>query len=236
MPLARIFMHSFIDRRGLLKWSVSGIGAVAMASLLQRDGLLRAAEVAPASAGLSPHFFPRAKRVIHICATGGLSQVDSFDYKPELSRRHGQSLGGSEKPDVFFGKVGLLRQSDWAFNQHGQSGRWMSDLFPHLAEQADELCMIHSMFAETSNHTPASFQQNTGFRLNGFPVLGSWLSYGLGSESEDLPAFVVIPDARQLPPGGSINWTNGFLPAQHQGVVVRATGTPIDDIRPRRAG
>ena len=97
---------------------------------------------------------------------------------------------------------------------------------------ADELTVINSMFAETSNHTPAMFQENTGFRLNGFPVLGSWLSYGLGCETDNLPAFVVIPDARELPAGGSINWTNGFLPARHQGVVVRRSGNPIDDLFP----
>ncbi len=222
-----------IDRRGLLRWATGGVASLALAALLQNDGIVRAATLGE-SADRAPHFTPRVKRVIQICATGGLSQIDSFDYKPELEKRHGQSLGGSEKPDVFFGKIGLLRKSDWAFRQHGNSGLWISDLFPHLGEVADELCLVRSMFAETSNHTPATFQQNTGFRLNGFPTMGAWLSYGLGSESDDLPAFVVIPDARQLPPGGSINWSNGFLPARHQGVVMRATGTAIDDLHPAR--
>ena len=129
-----------------------------------------------------------------------------------------------ERPDVFFGQVGRLRKPDWAFRQRGQSGLWVSDLFPHLAEVADELTVIRSMVAETSNHTPATFQENSGFRLNGFPALGAWLCYGLGSEADDLPAFVVIPDARELPAGGAINWTNGFLPARHQGVVIRSQG------------
>ncbi len=129
-----------------------------------------------------------------------------------------------ERPDVFFGQVGRLRKPDWEFRQRGQSGLWISDLFPHLAEVADELTVIRSMVAETSNHTPATFQENSGFRLNGFPALGAWLSYGLGSESDDLPAFVVIPDAREFPAGGAINWTNGFLPARHQGVVIRPAG------------
>ncbi len=161
-----------------------------------------------------------------------MSHVDTFDYKPELVRLHGKSLSTDEKPDVFFGQVGLLRAPDWQFRQRGQSGLWVSDLLPHIAEVADELTVINSMFAETSNHTPAMFQENTGFRLNGFPVLGSWLSYGLGCETDNLPAFVVIPDARELPAGGSINWTNGFLPARHQGVVVRTRGNPIDDLFP----
>src|SRR6185312_2873303 len=134
----------------------------------------------------------------------------------------------------FFGQVGLLRKPDWQFRQRGASGLWMSALFPHLASVADELTVIRSMYAETSNHTPATFQQNSGFRLNGFPVLGAWLSYGLGSESDNLPAFVVIPDVREYPAGGAINWSNGFLPARHQGVVFRGKGDPIDDLSPSR--
>ena len=98
--------------------------------------------------------------------------------------------------------MGRLRRPDWAFRQRGQSGLWVSELFPHLGEVADELTVIHSMVADTSNHTPATFQENSGFRLNGFPAMGAWLSYGLGSESDDLPAFVVIPDAREFPAGG----------------------------------
>jgi hypothetical protein len=147
---------------------------------------------------------------------------------------HGQSLTTTERPDVFFGQIGRLRQSDWAFRRHGQSGLWISDLFPHLAEVADELTIINSMVADTSNHTPATFQEITGFRLNGFPALGSWLSYGLGSESENLPAFVVLPDARGYPAGGNINWSNGFLPAQHQGVALATQGVAINDLFPAR--
>src|SRR5207245_10875752 len=128
-----------------------------------------------------------------------------------------KSLAADERPDVFFGQVGLLRKADWEFKQRGQSGLWVSDLFPHLGQVADELTVIRSMLAETSNHTPATFQANTGFRLNGFPALGAWLSYGLGNESEDLPAYIVIADSRGHAAGGSINWSNGILPARHQG-------------------
>jgi hypothetical protein len=131
--------------------------------------------------------------------------------------------------------VGLLRKNDWRFRQRGESGLWVSDLFPHLAEVIDELTVIRSMFAETSNHTPATFQQNTGFRLNGFPTAGAWLSYGMGCETDDLPPYVVIPDPRGYPAGGSINWTNGFLPAQHQGVTVKSSGTPIRNLFPEQA-
>jgi hypothetical protein len=221
-----------ITRRSFLHWTAHGLGGAALATLLAHDGKL---DAAPGEASdPPPHHPPKARRAIHICLCGALSHVDSFDFKPELARLHGKSLPSRERPDVFFGQVGLLRQSDWPFRRRGRSGLWISDLFPEIARVADELTIIHSMVAETSNHTPATFQENTGFRLNGFPTLGAWLSYGLGSETDNLPAFVVIPDARGLPAGGSINWTNGFLPARHQGIMMRSQGTPIDDLFPAR--
>lgn len=223
---------SSLDRRGFFSWAASGLTGAALATLLTRSGDVSAAPVAGESADPPPHVPPKAKRVIHICLCGALSHIDSFDYKPELARLHGQPLPTDEKPDVFFGQVGLLRKNDWEFRQRGKSGLWVSELFPQIAEVADELTVIRSMFAETSNHTPATFQENTGFRLNGFPVLGSWLSYGLGAESDDLPSFVVIPDSRGYPAGGTINWSNGFLPARHQGVVFRSRGAAIDDLQP----
>ncbi|MEZ6058675.1 MAG: DUF1501 domain-containing protein [Planctomycetaceae bacterium] len=219
-------------RREFLSWVRGGLMAAAVSTLAARDRPASGREVAGESADLPPHFPARAKRAIHICMTGGVSQVDSFDYKPALEGLHGKSLSSDEKPDVFFGKVGLLRKSDWTFRQRGESGLWVSDLFPHIANVADELLVIRSMQAETSNHTPATFQENTGFRLNGFPVLGAWLSYGLGAETDNLPSFVVIPDQRGVPAGGSINWSNGFLPARHQGCVIRSQGEPIDDLFP----
>lgn len=222
------------NRRDFLSFAASGIGAVAMADLLVRDGVVRADKLSGNPDVAWPHHPPKAKRVIHIVACGGVSQVDTLDYKPKLEKLHGKSLVSDEQPDVFFGKVGLLRKSDWAFKQRGESGLWVSELFPHLAEVADELTVINSMFAETSNHTPATFQQNTGFRLNGFPTAGAWLAYGMGCDTEDLPAYVVIPDNRGVPAGGSINWSNGFLPAQYQGVTVASSGVPIRDLYPAR--
>jgi hypothetical protein len=221
-----------VDRRGFFSWAATGLGAAALASLLVRDRRGLAASVAGEAADPAPHFAPKAKRAIHICLCGALSHIDSFDYKPALARYHGQPMPADEKPDVFFGQVGLLRKNDWDFAQRGQSGLWVSNLFPEIAGVADELTVIHSMVAETSNHTPATFQENSGFRLNGFPTLGSWLSYGLGADTDDLPSFVVIPDARGLPAAGTINWTNGFLPARHQGVPFRARGPAIDDLAP----
>jgi hypothetical protein len=211
-----------IDRREFLSFTARGIGATAALSLMMRDGRT------------ATHFPAKAKRVIHLCLCGGVSQVDTFDYKPELAKRHGKPLGGSEKPDVFFGQVGLLRKNDWEFKQRGKSGLWVSELLPNIAEVADELTVIRSMVAESSSHTPATFQENSGFRFNGFPMLGSWLSYGLGSEADDLPAYVVLPDARGLPAGGTINWSNGFLPAQHQGVMFESTGPAVRDLFPAK--
>lgn len=223
---------SSLTRRGFFSQAGFSLGSAALASLLLRDGILQAAPIKSDASDPPPHFAAKAKRVIQITACGGVSQIDSFDYKPLLAKLHGQPLPSSEKPDVFFGQVGLLRQNDWEFKQRGQSGLWVSELFPHLAGVADELTVIRSMFAETSNHTPATFQEVSGFRLNGFPVMGAWLSYGLGAESDDLPSYVVIPDPRGVPAGGSINWTNGFLSARHQGVVMRSQGTAIDDLVP----
>jgi hypothetical protein len=222
-----------VDRRDFLSWVRNSLAGAAAASLMLRDGTLHASTPGESSPPC-PHFGPRAVRAIHICLAGAMSHLDTFDFKPDLVKLHGKSLMSSERPDVFFGQIGLLRKPDWEFHRRGMSGLWVSDLFPHLAEVADELTVIRSMVAETSNHTPATFQENSGFRLNGFPALGSWLSYGLGSEADDLPAFVVIPDARELPAGGSINWSNGFLPARHQGVVIKARGNPIDDLFPAR--
>ncbi len=220
-----------MDRREFLSWVQGGLAGAAAASLLLRDGAAHAVEPGEAKPPC-PHFAPKATRAIHICLCGAMSHIDTFDYKPALIAAHGKPVNSSTKPDTFFGQIGRLRKPDWSFQKRGESGLWMSDLFPNLAEVADELTVIRSMVADTSNHTPATFQENSGFRLNGFPCAGAWLSYGLGSESDDLPAFVVIPDAREFPAGGAINWTNGFLPARHQGVVIRPRRVPIDDLFP----
>jgi hypothetical protein len=221
-------------RREFLRDAVFGMPAVAAADLLLRDGQLASAADAPARPG--PHFEPKARHVIHIYLGGGLSQVDSFDYKPELEKYHGRDLPAEfGKADAFFGKVGQLHKSHYAFRRRGQSGLWVSDLFPHLAGVADELTVINSMVAETANHIPGTFQANTGFRQMGFPAMGSWLSYGLGTENENLPGFVVLPDARGIPNGaaGAFNWSSGFLPAEHQGVAFRpGGGPPVLDLQP----
>ncbi|MFO0824613.1 MAG: DUF1501 domain-containing protein [Gemmataceae bacterium] len=213
------------SRREFLNWSTSGLAATASLSLLMRDGIIQAS---------TPNHTAKAKRAVQISLVGGMSHIDSFDYKPELVKRHGQPLNSDSKPDVFFGQVGLLRKPDWEFQQRGKSGLWVSELFPHIAGVADELAVIRSMTADSANHTPALFVQNSGFQFNGYPALGSWLSYGLGSVADDLPAFVVLPDGRGEPNGAASNWSSGFLPAQHQGVVFRGGDSPVRDLFPEQ--
>lgn len=217
-------------RRELLNFAVGGLSTAALWTLLQRE--TRAASLPQAARSPQAARMPRAKRVIHFCLTGGYSQVDSFDHKPLLEKMHGGPIPGEAQPETFFGSAGLLCRPHWKFQRRGESGLWVSELFPNLARVADRLTMIHSMVADSANHTPATFQQLSGFQANGFPSLGSWLSYGLGSETDELPTFVVLPDGRSLPSGGATNWGAGFLPAQHQGVRLRGGASPIMDLFP----
>ncbi|MGC4042375.1 MAG: DUF1501 domain-containing protein [Armatimonas sp.] len=208
-----------MDRRGFLLQAGAGLSAVALPYLLQSEAL------AAAPVG-------KAKRVIFVFCCGGVSHIDTFDYKPELKKREGQELTGKGKLDTFFAQPGKLMGSPFEFRQHGQSGAWVSSLLPNIAEHVDDMTFIHSMVSKSSNHTPATFFFNTGFTMNGFPCLGAWLSYGLGSLNENLPSFVVLPDPRGLPAGGPINWTSGFLPASHQGVAFQTKGDLIPELFP----
>src|SRR4051794_29135489 len=171
------------SRREFLGSLGTGLGGIALASLL--------AEEAPAGARL--HHPAKAKRVIQIFCPGAVSQLDTFDYKPELQRRHGQPLPG-ENVITFQGANGNLMRSPWGWRQRGQCGKWVSDLLPHLATCVDDLAFVHSMTARSNTHGPALLQMNTGFVLEGFPSTGSWVTYALGTENRDLPAFVAIPD------------------------------------------
>jgi hypothetical protein len=218
------------SRRDWLAHAASGLGGMALAWLCGRETPAAASGAVAGQGGL--HFPARARRAIHIFSPGGVSHVDTFDYKPELERLDGQPLSGKGELDPFFGKPGNLMRSPYAFRQRGASGLWVSDLLPHLAERADDLTVVRSLSCKSSSHTPACFQMNTGFTLNGFPSLGSWLSYGLGTEREELPTFVVLPDFRGLPNGGTNNWSQGFLPAEHQGTALRTDGDePIANLR-----
>lgn len=225
---------STFTRRRTLNFASSSLTTTALSSLLINSPSSARADNLPADARDTPHFTPKARRVVHICLCGGLSHLDSFDFKPQLANFHGKSLQSAERPETFFNQIGLLRKNDFSFQRRGNSGLWISDLFPNLAKLADHLVVVNSMVAESANHTPATFEENTGFRLNGFPVMGSWVSWGLGCETDELPAYVVLPDVRGLPAGGTINWSNGFLPAQHQGVAFQSAGPAIRDLFPAR--
>jgi len=219
-----------VGRRAFCGQMAGGLGAIALVSLLEQDGCLAAPADQPsrgvATGGIlhRPHHRARAKRVIHIFSPGGVSQVDTLDYKPALAKLDGKRLTGKGTIDTFFGKVGVLRKSFYEFQQYGKNGSWFSSLLPELATCADELTYFHTLVAKSSSHTPACFQMNTGFTQVGFPSVGSWLSYGLGSLNDELPTFVVLPDPRGLPNGGSSNWSQGFLPAQHQGTAFATDG------------
>ncbi len=218
-------------RRDFLGNIGGGLGAVALACLLGEDAN------AESSQENTPvlHFAPKAKRVIQVFCMGGVSHIDTFDFKPELVKMNGKAVTNKGKIDTFFGQPGNLMRSPFEFKQRGQSGLWASELLPNLAECADDITFLRSMTSKNSNHTPATFSMNTGFTMNGFPCLGSWLSYGLGTRNQNLPAFVVLPDPRGLPAGGSINWTSGFLPASHQGVAFGDVHNPVPDLFPSHA-
>jgi hypothetical protein len=176
----------------------------------------------------------KAKSVIEIFCPGGLSHVDTWDYKPGLDAAHGKAFDSELGKQTFAGIAGDFAKSFWPFRQHGESGRWMSELFPRLAGHVDDMAFIYSMQNKSALHGPAMFMMNTGFVRPGFPTFGAWVTYGLGSENQDLPAFVVLPDPRGLPPGGVLNWGAGFLPAVHQGTVIDASSPdqPIRDLFP----
>lgn len=213
---------------------------MALAALLGGECRVQALEAGPTTSSASPLTGrppaspAKARAVIQIFCPGGLSHVDSWDYKPGLARRQGKPFDTDGSVQFFASKPGNCQGSYWPFRQHGQCGRWISDLFPRLAGCVDDMAFIHSMQSKSALHGPAMFMANTGFILPGFPSMGAWVTYGLGSESADLPAFVVLPDPRGLPPGGVINWGAGFLPAVHQGTALAtdAVRPPIADLFP----
>ena len=180
-----------------------------------------------------PHFPPKAKAVIFLFCYGGPSQVDLFDPKPALEKWDGQPIPVFEKGAAFFPDTkNTALKSPYKFAKYGEAGIDISEKFPNLSRSADDLCVIRSMHAESNNHAPALFQMNTGFLLPGRPSFGSWVTYGLGAETDRLPAFVVMWDHRGGPIGGAPNWSSGFLPPAYQGTPFRASGDPIVDLKP----
>lgn len=216
-----------LSRRDLL-WNVGGgLGGVAMAQMLARESL---ASGHPILAG-DLHHPPKARRVIQLFMTGGASPMDTFDYKPELERLHGQKLGPEKKPEGFTAMPGAILKSPFEFKQYGESGRWVSSVFPHQAKWVDEMAFLMAMASKTNVHGPGTYMMNSGFLLPGFPSMGSWISYALGNLTDNLPTFVVLPDAKGLPYNQRGPFSSGFLPAIHQGTVIDAgLSNPVPDL------
>ena len=217
----------------------AGFTGVAMAGLLEEDGFFggraraataRADAVANPLAERPPHRRGPAKACIFLFMYGGPSQMDLFDYKPELQRRHGQTIDVEQRRrDV---KPGKLLGSRRVFRQHGQSGLWVSDALPHLSRHADKLAVIKSLYCDSFAHGSAMLQLNSGRVLQGWPSMGSWLAYGLGTANRNLPGYVVMLDPRGGPISGAANWSAGFMPAAYQGTVFRASGQPLLNLDP----
>jgi hypothetical protein len=226
-----------VTRRECLWELGGGLGGVALATLVAGDEARAAAAGTNPLAAKPPMFAAKARAVIQIFCPGGLSHLDTFDHKPELEKRAGTPFDTTGQLQFFASKPGNCQPSFWTFRRHGECGRWVSDLLPGLAGHVDDMAFIHSMQSKTALHGPAMFMANSGFILPGFPSMGAWVTYGLGSVAEDLPAFVVLPDPRGLPPGGPINWGAGFLPAVHQGTVIEAAADrpAIADLFPPKA-
>src|SRR5882724_10468191 len=187
-----------LDRRAFLGNLSLGVGSIAMTTLLAEQGLLAAEDEKPIhpeirpdapTAERKPHFRSKAKRVLHVFCTGAVSHLDTWDYKPELVKRHGQSMPGIDRLVTFQGENGNLAKSPWTFRPHGQTGKYVSDLLPHLAECVDDLCFVHSLTSKTNTHGPGECFMSTGFALEGYPSVGSWVTYALGSENANLPAY-----------------------------------------------
>ncbi len=224
------------SRREFIWQAGGGFVGTALAWMLERDGFFASPAAAATRSPLAPHpphFASKAKSCIFIFNYGGPSQVDLFDPKPELNKRHGQPIPNLDNDPLFKSRnPGMLMGTPRKFQKHGQSGVEISDLFPHLATCADDLAIIRSCYADSFAHGSGLLQMNTGFVRQGYPCVGSWVTYGLGSVNEDLPAFVVFLDHRGGPIGGAPNWSSGFMPAAFQGTQFRTTGDPLIDLKP----
>ena len=225
------------NRRSFLQGSGAMLGSIAMSSLLHQQGV-RADEAplrpqidaAKPYAAREPHHQPAAKRVLVIFCAGACSQIDTFDYKPELIKQNGKPMPGADKLVTFQGAQGMLTQSPWKFRPRGQSGKMISDLVPQLGDLADEMCFLHSLTGKTNTHGPGENFMSTGYTLDGFPSMGAWATWALGTENENLPAYVAIPDPRGTPQSSVNNWGPGFLPAAFQGTEFNAS-KPLNNLK-----
>jgi hypothetical protein len=233
LDLPRFFATPQSSRRQFLSRMGNGFGMLALGSMLAGDQKASANPANPL-ATKQPHFPSKAKSVIWLFMNGGPSHVDTWDYKPELEKRDGQELPNFDKNTGFFtAQVGPLMKSPFKFAKHGQSGTWVSELFPEMAKHVDKMSFLYSCWTDSNNHSPALFKVNTGMARMGFPCVGSWVTYGLGSESQNLPAFIVMYDTlgRGIPKGHSQNWGAGFLPSVYQGTAFKPQGDPIENLK-----
>lgn len=225
-----------LSRREFLWNSGGGLGGVALAAMLGRENLLAAAVSSSAiNAGVVKvlHHPAKAKRVVQLYMSGGASQCDLWDFKPLLVKRHGEKFDPGEKVELFQSAPDKIMKSPFGWQQHGQCGKFLGSPVAPLGACVDDIAFIHSMVSKSNVHGPATFMQATGFILPGFPSVGAWVSYGLGSMNDDLPTFVVLPDPRGFAPNGPKNWSSGFLPAEHQATMVQPSAkTPIADLFP----
>lgn len=222
-----------ISRRNLLAATACGFGSLALADLLGRDRLLADAPLHNLNGGL--HHPAKVRRVIQLFMNGGASQMDLFDYKPLLFQKGGEKFDPGEgvRVEAATSAPGDVLKPPFAFHQHGETGRWVSDQLPYLAKRIDRLAFCMAMQSKTNVHGPGSYLMNTGFLLPGFPCLGAWVSYGLGSLTDNLPTFVALPDARGLPYNQKGNFSAGFLSATHQGTILNTSSPePISDLHP----
>jgi len=227
--LARGFELEVLSRRGFLGDVFKGLAGVGLTTLMAGD-LFRTAHAAAAQANPRlPQFAPKAKRVIQIFCPGAASHMDLWEHKPMLDKYDGTPLPGEEDLVSFQGANGNLMKSPWPFAPAGESGKMISTLLPHMARHTDDIAFIHSMTSKTNTHGPGCVFMNTGHVTEGFPSAGAWISYALGSENDNLPAYVCMPDVRGEPPNGQANWSNGFLPAEHQAIVM-ADHLPIRNL------
>ncbi|GAB5443833.1 MAG: DUF1501 domain-containing protein [Fuerstiella sp.] len=217
-------------RRDLLKKSATGFGAFALSGMLQE---LEAAERSDPLAPRETHFPAKARSVIFLYMDGGVSQVDSFDPKPRLDRDNGKPFATKIEPTQF-NNIGNTLASPWKFQQYGESGIPVSDLFPHVAQHVDDLAIVRSMFSNFPEHTNANYFLHTGHGQQGRPGMGAWFGYGLGTECRDLPHYVIL-NGGLIPPGGLDNFGSGFLPASYQGSVFANSNPPVADLQPREA-
>jgi hypothetical protein len=209
-----------------------GLGGLALADLLGRTGQLAAGE-SPTDLNGGLHHRAKVRRIVQLFMNGGASQMDTFDYKPELQKRHGEKFDPGSHVEAPTSEPGKLMKCPFEFKQYGQSGRWVSSVFPHLATCVDDMAFLMAMASKTNVHGPGSYMMNTGFLMPGFPCMGAWISYGLGALTDNLPTFVVMPDPRGLPYNAKGNFTSGFLPMSHQGTIINpGAPDPIPDLFP----